>query len=550
MPVPVPVPVPVLPSPAPPPAPAPAPAPAPVPPAAPAPPPPAAPPAAPPVQFWNITGYPTVSDDEGTYLAQAWAVQHHHGLAPYTYWYDHPPLGWVQLAVLAWLPGLFASPDHLWTAELRIVMLPVTAVSALLLHLLARRLGLSRGFAALAVLLLGLSPLAVGLQRELFLDNFALPWMLAAFALAASPRKHLWHHVAAGLCAGVAVLTKETIAVVLPALVLLLWQHSGRTTRKFSLVGFGTALFLIAVGYPLYAAIKGELLPGPGHVSLLGGLFFQLHRSGSGSVLTPGSGARQVLDSWLYYDRVLIVGGLAVALPLLGSRRLRAPALAVLLLAAVVLRPGAGYLPAMYVIQALPFLALVLAGAAQLATRLVLGIRPLPPARPGPVPRAVRWAVLLLAAALAAGYTVPRWYAGDRTALTSHPNARYDAAARWLRTQLPDPAHTRITVDDALWPGLVRDGFEPGSGVIWYSKVDLDPAVAATLPQGWRSLDYIVSSPALRQDPNDLPTVRAALAHSTVVAAFGDSAADRIEIRRIVKDGDVKDADAARPPHP
>ncbi|MDH6109388.1 4-amino-4-deoxy-L-arabinose transferase-like glycosyltransferase [Kitasatospora sp. MAP12-15] len=479
------------------------------------------------VQWWNISGFPGVSDDEGTYLAQAWAVQHHHGLAPYTYWYDHPPLGWVQLAVLSWLPGLFASPDHLFTAELRVAMIPVTAASALLLYLVARRLGLPRWAGALAVLLFGLSPLSVGLQRELFLDNFAVLWILAAFALATSPRKHLWHHVTAGGCAGVAVLSKETIAVVLPALVLLLWQHSGRSTRKFSLVGFGSALALLVLGYPLYALLKGELLPGPGHVSLLGGVLFQLQRVGSGSVLTPGSGSRQVLDSWLYYDRILIFGGIGAALAVVGSRRLRAPALAVLLLVAVVLRPGAGYLPAMYVIQALPFLALSLAGAAHLFARQVLRAVPRLGLRP------LRWAVLALAAVLAAGWTVPRWYAGDRTALTVDANAPYDACARWIRANLPDPAHTRITVDDALWLDLVRDGFRPGTGVIWFYKVDLDPAVAATLPQGWRSLDYIVSTPTLRQDPSALPTVRAALAHSTTVASFGSTAADRIEVRRI-----------------
>ena len=58
------------------------------------------------VQGWNIADYPTVSDDEGTYLAQAWAIQHGHGLAPYTYWYDHPPGGWIQLAMLTWIPAL------------------------------------------------------------------------------------------------------------------------------------------------------------------------------------------------------------------------------------------------------------------------------------------------------------------------------------------------------------------------------------------------------------------------------------------------------------
>nr|WP_246213748.1 glycosyltransferase family 39 protein [Kitasatospora viridis] len=480
------------------------------------------------VQGWNITGYPGVSDDEGTYLAQAWAVQQQHGLAHYTYWYDHPPLGWIQLALLSWIPGHFAGSAELFTAQMRIAMLPVTAASCLLLHTLARRLGLARWAAAAAVLLFGLCPLAVGLQRELFLDNFAVAWMLAALVLAASPRRHLWHHVGAGLCAAVAVLSKETMAVVLPALALLLWQCSARSTRKFSVVGFGTALVLIVLGYPLYAATKGELFPGPGHVSLLGGIVYQLDRPGSGSVFTPGSPARQLVSSWLYYDRVLIVAGLAGALVALCVRRLRAPALAVLLLVAVVLRPGAGYLPAMYVIQALPFLALCLAAACDLLARAVL--RALPRVRLRPL----RWGVLALAAALAAGFTVPRWYAGDRTALTADANAPYDQAAGWLRANLPDPAHTRITVDDALWLDLVHDGFQPGTGVIWFYKLDLDPAVSRTLPQGWRSLDYIVSSPALRQDPNDLPTVHAALAHSTVVAAFGPPGG-RIEVRRIDK---------------
>ena len=37
-------------------------------------------------------------DDEGTYASQAWSVTHLRALAPYTYWYDHPPLGWLVLS--------------------------------------------------------------------------------------------------------------------------------------------------------------------------------------------------------------------------------------------------------------------------------------------------------------------------------------------------------------------------------------------------------------------------------------------------------------------
>ena len=198
--------------------------------------------------------------------------------------------------------------------------------------------------AGLGVLLFGLSPLSVGLQRELFLDNFAVMWMLAALVLAASPRRHLWHHISSGLAAGAAVLSKETMLVALPALVLLLWQRSGRTTRKFSLVGFAAAFTLTVAQYPLYAVLKNELLPGTGHVSLWGGIAFQLGRAGSGSLLTSGTGSNQTLNSWLYYDHVLIVAGLVAAVAMSASRQLRAPALAVLLFAAVAVRPDAGYL--------------------------------------------------------------------------------------------------------------------------------------------------------------------------------------------------------------
>ena len=51
------------------------------------------------------------NDDEGTYMARAWAVQTglgaHHGPAPYTYWYDHPPFGWIQLSLWTWLTHTF-----------------------------------------------------------------------------------------------------------------------------------------------------------------------------------------------------------------------------------------------------------------------------------------------------------------------------------------------------------------------------------------------------------------------------------------------------------
>jgi hypothetical protein len=487
------------------------------------------------VQGWNITRFPTLSDDEGTYLAQAWSVQQGTGLAHYTYWYDHPPLGWIQIAFVTWLPSLIV-PESMTVATMRFAMLLVSAASAVLLYVLARRLGLQRWAAGLGMALFGLSPLSVVLQREIFLDNIAVMWMLLAFCLAASPRRHLWHHFGAGLAAATSVLTKETMLVVLPALLVTMWRHSHRDTRKFAVTGAVTACVLIGLTYPLFALLNNELLPGPGHVSLVDGIKYQMGRAGSGGVFDPGSGSHGVLHAWLYYDRVLPLGGLAAAVLLLltvrwsvTGRALAGPALAVVILAAVAMRPS-GYLPAMYVIQALPFLALALAGVAASVAHAVLrrGRRP----GEGRSLRYARWTVAVALAASAAVTVVPRWYDGDRSALTTDTNGPYRSAAAWMRDEVKDPAATRVLVDDALWLDLVHDGYRPGSGVIWFYKADLDPAVTKTLPHGWQDIDYVVASPTVRRDAVDLPIVKAALKHSTAVAVFGRGE-DRIEIRRI-----------------
>ncbi|MFD8421881.1 ArnT family glycosyltransferase [Streptomyces sp. NPDC059668] len=487
------------------------------------------------VQGWNITDYPTLSDDEGTYLAQAWAVQQGKGLAHYTYWYDHPPLGWIQMAALTWIPA-HLSPSLMTVGPMRVTMLAVGAASAVLLYVLARRLSLPRWAAGLAMVLFGLSPLSVVLQREIFLDNIAVMWTLLAFCLAASPSRHLWHHFGAGIAAAAAVLTKESMLVILPALLVTMWRHGHRDTRKFALTGAVTACALIGLAYPLFALLKGELLPGAGHVSLWDGITYQMSRPGSGFILHPGSGSYGVLHSWLYYDRVLPLGGLAGALLLLvtwrwsvTARALAGPALTVAILALVALRPG-GYLPAMYVIQALPFLALVLAGSTASVLHAVLRRRRDTAEKPALTWG--RWATATALVAVAAGFVLPRWYDGDRTAVTTDANAPYRAAASWLRTEVPDPASTRVLVDDALWLDLVHDGYRPGLGVIWFYKADLDPAVTRTMPGGWRDVDYVVASPTVRRDAVDLPNVRAAIEHSTPVATFG-TGEDRIEIRRI-----------------
>lgn len=93
----------------------------------------------------NLAGWPRYWDDEGTYYSQAWSVTNLGTLTPYTYWYDHPPLGWVQMAAFTWLPDVVLGDANSELLSGRIVMVGYTLVSALLTYVLAKRIGMARG---------------------------------------------------------------------------------------------------------------------------------------------------------------------------------------------------------------------------------------------------------------------------------------------------------------------------------------------------------------------------------------------------------------------
>ena len=249
-----------------------------------------------------------------------------------------------------------------------------------------------------------------------------------------------------------------------------MWQNTSRSTiRPWAFGAFISGLVLVGCFYPLYALLRGELFPGEGHVSLIGAVQFQLgSRSGSGSIFEGGSGANSLLHSWLYYDSVLLVAGVAATVAGLAVRRLRPVTVAGAILILVALRPG-GYLPAMYVVQVLPFFALAVAGVLAWTVGRFRGL-----AQAG---------VVALAVLLAAVVVAPRWYVGDRRALTTNDNAAYVQAAEYLRAR---PAST-IVVDDVLWLDCVNAGY-PQDRVIWFYKLDLDAEVAARLPGGWRDV--------------------------------------------------------------
>jgi hypothetical protein len=482
----------------------------------------------------GLSHAPGLIDDEGTYVAQAWAVLTRGTLSHYTYWYDHPPLGWVQLA--GWFGVVGLRGGTMAVAQGRALMLVAFLVSAALLYLLARRIGFSRVAAGVAVLLFGLSPLALAQQRMVLLDNLAVPWLLAALVLAASPARRLWAFAGSGACFAVALLTKETFLLLLPTVVWLVLARADARTRRFCVTAFTATAVLVVALYPLFALLKGELVPSAHRVSLLDAVRFQLvDRPGSGSVLQSTSAAHRTVAGWLALDPWLLLTGLAVTPLALGVRRLWPFVAGLGLLAVVVLRGG--YLPGPLVVVALPLAALVVAGVGEHlwsgeTGRMLRRLRV-----PSEARRTVGRVAVLAALVVAGAVVAPRWAAGDGRLMTTDHLAPVRSGERWLEAHAG--RRSSVLVDDTLWVDLVEHGFDPAR-VVWFQKLDftqnIDPSVTRRFPLGWRAFDYVVSTPVLRSTmasyPQGLQDVRAALLHSTVVARFGRGA-DRVEVRAV-----------------
>jgi hypothetical protein len=272
-------------------------------------------------------------------------------------------------------------------------------------------------------------------------------------------------------------------------------------------------------------------------------------RKATGSVFDPRSQTYGIVHYWLHLDPWLLGAALVLAPVALARRATRVAALAFLVQCAMVLRPG--YLPFMYVIGLLPFAALVVAGSAETLWRF---------ANAGPQRFAAgrqRWranvavasrraattrrAAAVVLAVVVASFVFgagPGWARADLDAMTVRLDGPHLAAQQWL---LHHVDHTkRLLVSDDFWVFLIEHGYDahPVHGgyfsrtVVFYWPFDFDPAVRRHFPQGWRDLDYVVSTQGMRNDVTQVPRTARALEHSRIVVSFGHGE-QRIDIRRI-----------------
>jgi 4-amino-4-deoxy-L-arabinose transferase-like glycosyltransferase len=469
----------------------------------------------------GFDGFPgRINDDEGTYMAQAYAMEYRHSVAHYTYWYDHPFGGWLLIALATTLTQAFHWAPTAVTAG-RLVMLVAHLISCALLYGVARRLDFGQLAAVAAVLLFSLSPLAVFYQRMVFLDNIAVMWVLAAFYFALSPRRSVSSALGAGACLAAAIWSKETTGILLPVVYYALRQNSDERNRRIVLPAFWAICISLVLVYPLYAMIKNELFEGPGHVSLIWSLKWQvLDRTSSGTVLDTHSATYGLVMQWMHSDPLLFVVGTLTAVPALAVRRLRPIAVASLI--QVVMMVRGGYMPFPFVTAMLPFAALLLPGVvdAAWANRKAVG---------GRWPAAARQVALAAAIVLGLVSTetaATRWPAQLAHAMITDDSAGSREATQWFLAH--EPRNAIVLTDDNIWKDLVLAGQKPDP--VWLFKLDLDPAVKKRVG-GWQGIDYIIIGP-VNPDLNDtLPVVGQGIKHSTVLMTFPGG----FTIRRVKK---------------
>src|SRR5579883_1585783 len=456
-------------------------------------------------QGLNMYQYPALNrfDDEGVYLSQAWAVLREHALAPYTYFYDHTPGGWIMLA--AWMAltggphafGLAVDSGRTFMLLLHLGMIP-------LLYHIARKLGAPVWAAALGTVLFSLSPLAIYYQRPVLLDGIMLFWALLSIDLLLDEWGRLSRLALSGACFGLALLSKETAAFLLPAMIFLVVQQRQQHHGHFSVVGWLLPALMVASVYPLFALLRGQLLPagqslrffifnvntGPG-LSLVDAIRWQATRSGGGFWNLQNEFWTLVRSDWLVKDPVLFAGGsLATVVNLVRGIRNRGALGAGLLgiLPLLYLARG-GVVFDFYVIAVIPFFCLNMA----LLLAAIVMRSPLPP-QSAPV-----YALApLLGALLFFGY----WRAGTLPQLYDlHSGDASREALAWIKQHLP--AQSYIVSGSDMWTDL----HEPGAGGPAFPnmhsdwKVGADPAIRdGVFHDDWHTVDYLILSPQVKQD--------------------------------------------------
>lgn len=209
------------------------------------------------VHLWNVSGFPAIHPDEGTYMGRAMHVLN--GLGPQDELskfdhtqvsnssYDHPYLGPVFLAFVfktIGYPDVLRPVDDIHSIEMlymvpRILMGLLAVVDTFLVYKICEQ-RYSRNVAIIASVLFAVMPMS-WLLRRIVLDSILLPFLLSSvlFALYAKHaviknqyKKSILLILFSGIFMGLAIFTKAPAFTMIPLMVFLLYSNSNVNAKS------------------------------------------------------------------------------------------------------------------------------------------------------------------------------------------------------------------------------------------------------------------------------------------------------------------------------
>lgn len=420
------------------------------------------------VSSYNMFGYPMFHGDEGIYSQQAYSVAKLSKLSYYTYFYDHPPAGWIQIALWYKLAGLYTFGEII--NNTRVFMLLIHIISLILLFNIILKTTNNRICATLGGVIYAISPFSIFYARVGLLDNVMIVWLLAAIYLLINCQGKLLYILASGTCFGIAVLSKEVALPLIPAFLYGIWIYIPNR-RKFAYACWLFPCVSLISCYFLFALLKSELFPSPGQVSLIGSVLWQASRKG-GLPWEQNSGFMVAATNWLTKDAFLIIVGSLATLYNLFKRENRFIALTALLSVLTISRGNQVF--DFYIASIYPLISINVA-----VTLKSIFIR-----------THALITTLIISVILSVLYLEIETHS---YVFKADVNVIQRQSVEWIRNHLSTDSF--IMVDDKIWLALQA----PKSGKRYrnahsHFKVARDPEIFLDLIKNdWRNIDYIVA---------------------------------------------------------
>ncbi len=468
---------------------------------------------------YNMFHYPFFENDEGTYIAQAWSVLAQGKLAPYTYWYDHAPFGWIFTSL--WLftsGGVFRFGFSLYSA--RIFMLLIHLASTVLLYKITKKITNSNLAAFVTCLFFSVSPLAIYFQRRLLLDNLMTFWVLLSLFLIFYARQRLWVFLLSAVTFGIAVLTKENAVFWLPVFIWLIYKESHTHNKLFAVIKWIVISGMIISLYPFYAILKGELFPvgsifasAHPHVSLLGTLNSQASRGSGLPFWNRKSDFILNLTYWHGKDPLLIIAGFC-ALYIQSIQSFinkKSRVIALLTLSMLAFLASGKLVINFYIIPLIPFLAMCIGYTISQSLTQVK-----------------KYAKFLYLPIIIGGLSLIGYYYFYYThePLFRDETSKQVEAINWIKKNIPP--NKCISIDFYGYEDLAESRFAGDPKFTcadWFWKVELDQDIRVKkLDNSPRKIDYVMVTAEVQRQlkgfPQSTSMLRQALRNSKDIAEF------------------------------